>query len=769
VQQQISPLKVQRGLSRSIFASTVGMVFFAVAMGPMLTGFALKLGATPVQIGLIGALPLIVGPVQLVAAVWLERTGKRKPLWMITTVAQRALWVPILVLPFVLYPAHSTSAMLALMALLLFSWALASFSAPYWQSWMADLIPEGQSGRFWGRRTAFCNGSAMVTSLLLSPLLDHFPDERKFIGYAIVFGVGVIFGELDLIIHWPVPEPAMVRTETAPTLWEAVKLPFLHRYFRGFIIVQIAWAAAVWVMVPFYYVFLLENLELSYLTIAVLNALGQIAAVSTSRVWGFFCDRFGSKPVLKLCYILMLTQPLVLLFCTKSNAMQILVPLAVYIGFANAGAVVAITSLVLGLPPREGKSMYIAAYNAIVQVPGAVVPVLGGLIVGAVGERTFGSGLLTIDAIKVLFLISAVMRLSVVPLMRLVAEVSDASVSHVVSQVFYGNPFRLITGMVGFASRSESRRARGARTLGRSKSPLAVEGLTKALDDPSRQVRGEAARALGAMRPQEALNPLLEKLLDPESGIRPESAEALGLLGSGEAVAPLLERLADEDPGLRESVSWALGVIGDRRAAEPLLRSLESERDPRVFAALSEALARLGEIRAIRYVLPRMRQARLPALRRQLAVAVGNLLGREGEFYRVLDEEGRTHGAGFARLVAVRRALRSRRVLFDALARAEGAYGDEDYATTVANLAEASFDVLAEVLDREGGPEVQARTAGRLDLVRMALALDEQLGTAAWFLDYVEGLDEVGREEALLAAYAFARLCAAYRRPGEGR
>lgn len=722
MEPQLSPLKIRRGLSRSILAGTVGVVFFIVAVGQILTGFALRLGANSVQIGLIGALPLIVSPVQLLAAVLLERRGKRRPVWMITTVVHRAVWVAILAIPFVVHPVPSMKAVWCLILLLLVSWGFAAFSTPYWQSWIADLIPEGKGGEFWGRRTSLCTASAMISLVLLSRLLDSFPDERKFVGFALVFGIAVILGELDLIIHWGVPEPRMVMRERRPTVAEALRLPFTHKHFRGFIIAQGAWFAAVFLMAPFVNVFFLENLQLSYLTISVLNAVGQLAIVGSSHAWGFVTDRFGSKPVQKMCYALVAAYPLALVLCTKTNAMWVLVPASFVAGVANAGASVANMNLLLGLPPREGKSMYLAAYNSIVQIPGAIAPVLGGLLVRSIGDRVFWADGVALDALKVLFLVSAVARLAVLPLLNLVAEVSDRSVGYVVRQMFYGNPFRLVMGMVAYGRGDEKRRVKAARALGRSKSPLAVPGLARALDDPSRQVRGEAAKALGAMRSREAVRILLEKLKDPESGIQAESAEALGEIGDNEAVSALLERLGDADPSVRESVSWALGAIGDRRAAEPLLQSLENERDPRVFAALAEALAKLGEIRAIRSILPRMRQARLPALRRQLAVAVGNLIGRQGEFYRILEEEENTRGAAVARCLAAKGPLRLLPGVFDRVAEAEVRYESGDLAGFVRNLADAAFTVAAKILDRIAGGGLGETPAERVDIIQMALS-----------------------------------------------
>jgi hypothetical protein len=110
------------------------------------------------------------------------------------------------------------------------------------------------------------------------------------------------------------------------------------------------------------------------------------------------------------------------------------------------------------------------------------------------------------------------------------------------------------------------------------------------------------------------------------------------------SVEALVRRLGDPDRETRTESARTLGAIGDPRAAPSLLELLSKTQDSKVMTASSEALARLGDLAAIYEIMPRMKEARNPVLKRSLAVAVGDLLGQREGFYRVLLREQQTRG-----------------------------------------------------------------------------------------------------------------------------
>src|SRR5881409_2039491 len=90
-------------LRRSLSVVTLGWVFGAVWMnstgGAPLTLFAKGLGATPFQYGLLAALPFIASLVSMPASLLIERTGRRKGIFLNSLYTQRLMWLLIAAAP----------------------------------------------------------------------------------------------------------------------------------------------------------------------------------------------------------------------------------------------------------------------------------------------------------------------------------------------------------------------------------------------------------------------------------------------------------------------------------------------------------------------------------------------------------------------------------------------------------------------------------------------------------------------------------------------
>ena len=122
--------------------------------------------------------------------------------------------------------------------------------------------------------------------------------------------------------------------------------------------------------------------------------------------------------------------------------------------------------------------------------------------------------------------------------------------------------------------------------------------------------------------------------------------------GESRVVGQLIAGLGDRSEELQEACCQALGRMGAREALAPLLGLLSEERSDRVVAAAGEAMSRLGAFEAALDLLPRMHATTGRGLRRQFAIALGNLLGRPGTFYPFLTGDGASRAATLGRLLA---------------------------------------------------------------------------------------------------------------------
>jgi hypothetical protein len=102
----------------------------------------------------------------------------------------------------------------------------------------------------------------------------------------------------------------------------------------------------------------------------------------------------------------------------------------------------------------------------------------------------------------------------------------------------------------------------------------------------------------------------------------------------------LIDGLSDPSEDLQEACAHALGSFQDNESAQHLLSLFRGERADRVVASGADAAARLGRLEAAWEILPRMQETTNAVLRSQLAIALGNLLGRPGEFYQYVTAGG---------------------------------------------------------------------------------------------------------------------------------
>ncbi|MBE3069791.1 MAG: MFS transporter, partial [Planctomycetes bacterium] len=192
--------------------------------------------------------------------------------------------------------------------------------------------------------------------------------------------------------------------------------------------------------------------------------------------------------------------------------------------------------------------------------------------------------------------------------------------------------------------RESERAIRGLRALDGAVGDTVVAGIVGHLDDPDVEVQEEAARALGRIGSPEAVGALLAQVKDSASAIRTDAARALGRIGDPRAVPALVEALNSGPEELAEAAARALGSIGDGASRARLRRLLHEPHTERVFVSGAEAISHHGILEAAWEILPRMHDTANPVLRRQLAIAMGNLLGRPGEFYAYLTSETAQQG-----------------------------------------------------------------------------------------------------------------------------
>jgi HEAT repeat protein len=111
------------------------------------------------------------------------------------------------------------------------------------------------------------------------------------------------------------------------------------------------------------------------------------------------------------------------------------------------------------------------------------------------------------------------------------------------------------------------------------------------------KTRATALYTLGHLRAREAFDVVLAALEDKDELVRLRAAQALGRIGDHQAAGKLIGALDDEMWDVRYAAEDALVALG-RQGIDPLRRA-SAKATPRARPHIIEALARLGDRRAL--------------------------------------------------------------------------------------------------------------------------------------------------------------------------
>jgi len=397
-------------LRRSLRASTAEGLFAelvaACAGTTALTGWALHLGASPLEVGLVGALPQLAQVVQLPAAWATALHGRRRVAIAAVTLSRQAL-LPLAFLPFLgLGPAPARAVVLAVASL---SAALGVVGNNAWTAWMGELVPEGLRGRYFGRRTAACTLGGTLAGVAAARMLDA-AGARQAVGPALaaLAALACAFGAVTTFLmsrqHEP-PVPAAPR----PTLAASLR-PWRDPEARGLLLYQLAWNASVGLGGGYFTFFLLHDVGAGFTVVAMQAAGSAAARVLTAPLWGKAVDRFGARPVLAACSFAVAGLPVVWLATGPGRLWPIAVD-AVVGGVAWGGHALASFTVPLAVAPRRDRPFYLGAFAMAGGIAYAGAAAAGGALV-AVLPRTVSTLLGAGTPLAVLFAISAAGRLA---------------------------------------------------------------------------------------------------------------------------------------------------------------------------------------------------------------------------------------------------------------------------------------------------------------------------------------------------------------------
>ena len=382
VPEATSPDADERHLLRLIlYDALASEAMGTLTTGVFLVGFAVALGAGNFAIGMLAAVPFCVQLLQIPTVLLVERWRARRDICVWSTAVGRAFLLGAAAAPLL---GHFAIVML-IVSLAIYQ-AMAAIAGCAWNSWMRDLIPSSQFGRFFGRRTTATTALSVTVALLGGVLVDswkrYLPDHTVF-GYSILFMISTLSGFLGVYLLRITPDSPMAAAEKATNTFALLVAPLREANFRRLIVFFSSWNFAANLAAPFFTVYMLKSLGYSMTTILAFTIASQLSNLAALGLWGTLSDRFSNKAVLEIAAPLFLActfaWTLTGLPWVQPLMLYILVLIHILMGIATAGVGLASGNIAMKLSPAGQATAYLAANSVISASFAAAAPILGGL------------------------------------------------------------------------------------------------------------------------------------------------------------------------------------------------------------------------------------------------------------------------------------------------------------------------------------------------------------------------------------------------------
>ncbi len=421
IRHTLSALKISiyDGIFAQGFAVLTGSIF--------LPAFALVLGANAFEIGLLAAIPFFATVSQIFGAWLVEKYQEQKQLVLFSSVTARSLWLPLIFGSIWMTGDRPGLFLKIFIGGVIFYHLFASISGVSWLSWMASLVPEEIRGRYFGLRNSILGLLTLVVTLGGGYYLDWF--QRRFLhlpptrAFEILFLVAVFCAVLSSLFL--IRQPGIPGETLWPGNWrERFWLPLRNQEFKRFLKFGVIWSFAVNCASPFFIVYMLADLNMSYTLVGLLAVLSALADLLGMWAWGHFSDHIGNRPVIILTAGIATLLPFLWIF-TNTGPFSILVLIPVLHlagGFAWAGYNLCAVNLVFGNASRERNSVYFALWNAANGVFAGLGALAGGLFSHNIDALIPQITVLFDSKYKLIFLLSAGLRLFSLLVVRQIRE-----------------------------------------------------------------------------------------------------------------------------------------------------------------------------------------------------------------------------------------------------------------------------------------------------------------------------------------------------------
>jgi predicted MFS family arabinose efflux permease len=311
--------------------------------------------------------------------VLIERLRTRRRIGVMAITGARVLIGLLALLPFVPEPHVALALLVVAQGAIAVLHAVGGCAV---NSWLHQLIPHGELGRFFARRLFWGTAIACVATLAAGAVVEWRSADEPLQGYALAFVLAAIAGFVSSWHLAHAPEPRMPDTGPSMRMRDRLWAPFRDDGFRPLLVFMGAWIGASNLAAPFLAVYLIQQRGYAVTTVTAMWVASQVANATTLYLWGRLSDRLSNKAVLAVALPVHFGCTLALVFAdvAPDPTMQLALLFAIHVvlGIATGGIGLATGNLGLKLAPTGQATAYLAAIGLVSAVAGGIAPIVAG-------------------------------------------------------------------------------------------------------------------------------------------------------------------------------------------------------------------------------------------------------------------------------------------------------------------------------------------------------------------------------------------------------
>ncbi len=400
IEQQLKRIEEHKRKDSLVYSILDGSAFSVMAgFGEnYFNAFAIELGASNQQMALFTSLPQLIGSCSQAISAFLVGTFKRRTLICMGAFLQAITWLPLILIPF-----FSRQWMLPLALLfIVFYFVFGNIISPAWNSLMGDLVTPENRGKFFGKRNKVTGCVAFLSIIAAGIILDFFQQQNILLGFSLIFGIALAARMVSLFFLSMMVEP-LHKAPLHGGLHIMSFLQSLHKTNTGLFIMYLCLMNfSVQVAGPFFSVFMLRDLQFSYIEFMIVNVVATVVQFLTMTYWGASADYYGNKKIITITGLLLPIVPW--LWLPSSNVFYLMI-IQIVSGFAWAGFNLASVNFIFDNTIPAERINYFAYYNVL----NGLSVFLGASIGGYLAMHII-SPWIFVSPLQFLFLISGVLR-----------------------------------------------------------------------------------------------------------------------------------------------------------------------------------------------------------------------------------------------------------------------------------------------------------------------------------------------------------------------